>query len=160
MSLVDEANNNNNNNNEEPMCRMTRYGEMNRIDYNMASCAQCYDYLSLVFANFEPKLMIDESDRRYLLDFNASRFNASSARDRELIRTGMNAGEYEKWRDCCDEASNCCSNVMQTSIPMGFYLFFVVFHTIYLDLIMINIDKNVVFFFKFLNDKCLVTFTS
>ena len=99
------------NTNEYEWCRLTKYGTLNVKDFNQISCMQCYNLLIFVIQDFLPKL--NTTDYYFITNDNHS---LDPNDDLDEISKLMRPIEYDKWRECCNEAKYCCKNMVENKI--------------------------------------------
>ena len=111
--------------NSNVMCRMTKIdGELTRPEFEYYSGLQCYRYLGSVIDGFESRLKSEDGLLYYEVNSSSPlvKFDPSQV---DLFEQTMSPFEFEKWRECSQQAMRCCDDVMALeSIDTGLIHFY------------------------------------
>lgn len=98
--------------NSNVMCRMTKIdGELTRPEFEYYSGLQCYRYLGSVIDGFESRLKSEDGLLYYEVNSSSPlvKFDPSQV---DLFEQTMSPFEFDKWRECSQQAMRCCDDVM------------------------------------------------
>lgn len=104
---------------DSDLCRISKYGTFGPRDFFRISCANCYKLLDYVMdkmqTQLETTLAYNITPNGYLVQGalgNQTFIDPTVPSDLSRVRGTMNEMLFDKWRECCQQAELCCTNVM------------------------------------------------